>query len=68
MTNEKLIAKALGIGVGDVLTAKEAAELLGIRHRSVIKAISRGRLMARQVGRMWYTTAHAVEEYRKETG
>lgn len=51
----------------DLLTAKEARQVLGIQHRSVLKAISRGRLKARRVGFLYYITRQDVEQYRKET-
>lgn len=64
---KKLIADKLGIPEEDVLTAKEAAGMLDIQHRSVLKAMSRGRLEAGQVGGRRYTTRQAVEQYKEET-
>jgi len=48
-----------------VLTVRQAAEQLGITERAVIKAISKGHLDGRQVGRSarWVIEAGSVDRY-----
>jgi excisionase family DNA binding protein len=58
-----LVAQLLQVKDDDILTAKEAAELLGIQHGSALKAAERGGLEGMLVGRTWFFTRAQVEAY-----
>jgi excisionase family DNA binding protein len=63
-----LVSHALKVPISEVLTAKEAAVALGIKHRSVLKAAGRGRLKGTKFGEgrgTWYFTRTEVERYRR---
>jgi excisionase family DNA binding protein len=45
-------------------TTQQAADQLGISRQGIIKAIKRGTLKARKVGRDWQISARAIEQYR----
>ena len=47
-------------------TTQQAASQLGISRQGVIKAIRRGALRAKKVGRDWQISARAIEQYRIE--
>lgn len=47
-------------------TTQQAAEQLGISRQGIIKAIRRGTLSAKKVGRDWQISARAIETYRIE--
>ena len=49
-----------------MLTTHEAAERLGIKPRSVVALIRRGRLAAEKRGRDWFVEAAEVERYKSE--
>ena len=59
-----LVAQVLNIEPDNILTAKEAAVMLGIQHPSVLKAISRDTLPATKAGSQWYLTVEDVEQYK----
>lgn len=46
------------------LTTGQAAEALGVKVDTVRHAIKRGKLEARQLGRVWYISPGAVDAYR----
>ncbi len=47
-----------------MLSTQDAAALLGITHRAVLKAIQRKKMVASKFGRDWVITPEAVEAYR----
>lgn len=59
-----LIASLVGISTDEILTPQEAAEILGIQHRSVLKALERGTLNGIKVGDRWYMKRESVYVYR----
>lgn len=61
-----IVARALGVSPSAICTAEEAARMLGIQHRSVLKAAERGTLKGTNVGRMWYFTIVEIETYRRQ--
>jgi hypothetical protein len=50
--------------IGELLPLPEAAELSGTNHISLRKYASNGRLKAKKMGRDWFTTLAAIEEYK----
>ena len=48
------------------LTTKEAAELLNVNQKTVLRLIQRGQLPARKVGRVWRLSRHALEAWLAE--
>jgi excisionase family DNA binding protein len=59
-----LVARLLEVDEKDILTAKEAAKILGIQHGSALKAAERGGLEGMLVGRTWFFMRTQVENYR----
>ena len=47
------------------VSVKVAAQLIGIRERSVRGLIERGRLSSTRLGRLHFLTVRAVEAYRR---
>ena len=47
-------------------TTQQAANQLGIGRQAILKAIKRGTLKARKVGRDWQISARAIEQYRAD--
>lgn len=47
----------------DLISFSEAAELSGFTTRHLRHLAAEGELWARKLGRNWFTTAHAVQEY-----
>jgi len=52
--------------MADILTTKQAAEILGIEPFSVSRAINRGKLNADKFGIQWMITRTEVERYHRE--
>lgn len=50
----------------DIITLKEAGELLDLAPVSLRAAIARGRFDAAKVGTTWITTRQELERYRSE--
>ena len=51
--------------IDEMITVKEAADILGISERGVIKAIERGRIIAQKFGEsVWALSQKSVLEYR----
>jgi excisionase family DNA binding protein len=50
---------------GQLLTTQEAADVLSISRRAVLKACEAGTLKADKIGRDWLITTGAVTAYRK---
>ena len=48
------------------LTTQQVADQLRVSRQAILKAIKRGTLKARKVGRDWQITSHAIEQYRIE--
>lgn len=48
------------------LTTKEAAELLNVNQKTVLRLIQRGQLPARKVGRVWRLSRHTLEAWLAE--
>ncbi len=48
------------------LTTKEAAELLNVNPKTVLRLIQRGQLPARKVGRVWRLSPRALEAWLAE--
>lgn len=49
--------------LGELISAKEAAELSGFTQRHIRLLISRGELWGQKLGRDWFTTTQAVRAY-----
>jgi len=62
--SKSLVAQSLNTEPANILTAKEAAVILGIRHRSVLKAVSRGTLVGIRAGNQWYFEIGQVNQYK----
>ncbi len=45
------------------LTTKQAAELLNVNPKTVLRLIQRGQLPARKVGRVWRLSRHVLDEW-----
>jgi len=52
--------------MSDILTTKQAAEILEINPVSVIRAINRGRIEAVKFGVQWVIERDEVERYKQE--
>jgi len=50
-------------GIDELITLSEAAEKSGFTTRHLRYLAENGELWARKLGRNWFTTAQAVEEY-----
>ncbi len=51
---------------GELLTTDVAGDLLGLQADTVMRAIRAGKLEGRKLGRSWFVTPAAVEQYRHE--
>lgn len=63
--SKSLVAQSLDTDTANILTAKEAAVVLEIQHRSVLKAVGRGTLVGIKAGNQWYLTREDVEKYKE---
>lgn len=54
--------------MGEQLTTTTAAELIGCTDSAVRHAIRKGRLRGKKLGRDWFVTRAAAEEYRDRSG
>ena len=64
--SKALVAIVFEVDEADVLTAKEAASMLGIQHASALKAAERETLRGQKVGSMWFFVRTDVEQYRSK--
>jgi len=50
-----------------IISVPQAAEILGITQRAVIKAIKAGKIEARKLGREWMLDETSVRAYKPKT-
>jgi hypothetical protein len=53
------------LAIGELITLDKAAESSGFSHASLRKYAGQGKLKAKKMGRDWFTTLAAVEDYKK---
>jgi len=51
----------------NIISVPQAAEILGITQRAVIKAIKAGKIQARKLGREWMLDETSVRAYKPKT-
>lgn len=49
-----------------MLTTQQAADLLGVSRQAVQRAIKRGTMAAEKIGRDYFLTREAIEDYREK--
>ncbi len=65
-TGRRRIAPTTAVGAPGYISVRAAAERLGLRPRSVLWLIQRGRLRSERLGRIHFLPTALVEAYRRE--
>lgn len=66
MSEQAVLVRRLPLRVPGYLSIRAAAELLGIRERSILELIERRRLYSSRLGRMHFIPTRLVQAYRAE--
>jgi len=53
------------LNVGELISLPEAAKTSGLSHSHLKIMAGRGRLSAKKLGRDWFTTIAAIEQYKR---